>query len=217
MATAPESPPPLSYYELSIRLEPDGRGGGALRIQRAPIGGGCAPLRLPRVLTGSVDWLEAIERRVVRSGRRRDLVPKQRVEPEVEAIDPEPSEVGAALFDTLLVGPVKNSFLSSLGRVQGEPRKGLALRLVFDPEQPGCLALAALPWELLCQADGRDFLARSRLTPVVRFLDGSRSNVLRPLAPVEAVQPPLHVVVVTSSPPELPPVSLARERETPSR
>jgi len=214
----PESPPALSYHELSIRLEPDGRGGGALRIQRAPIGGGCAPLRLPPVLTGSADWLRAVERRVVRSGRRRDLVQEQPVEPEAEELDPgisevEPSEVGEALFDALFVDRIKESFLTSLGRVQGEPRKGLSLRLVFDPEQPGALGLAALPWELLCQADGRDFLARSRLTPVVRYLDGSRSNVLRPLATVDAVQPPLQVVVVSSSPPEQPPVSLTRERQ----
>lgn len=210
----PEPARPLSYYELSLRLEPDGQGGGALRIQRAPIGGGCAPLRLPPVLTGTADWLQSVERQVLRSGRWRDLDRERPVEPENEELGPEPSEVGSAMFDTLLVGQIRDSFLTSLGRTQGEPRKGLSLRLVFDPEKPGSLALAALPWELLFDAAGRHFLARSRLTPIVRFLDGSRSNVLRPLAPVDPATPPLHAVVVTSSPPELAPVSLARERQS---
>ncbi len=46
--------------------------------------------------------------------------------------------------------------------------------MIFDPLDPASRQILSLPWELLYRLDTRDFLARSRFTPVVRYLEVPR-------------------------------------------
>ena len=50
----------------------------------------------------------------------------------------------------------------------------LQLRFRLDPGERGPSVLHSLPWELLYNPVTRDFLALSRLTPVVRYLEVAR-------------------------------------------
>jgi hypothetical protein len=78
---------------------------------------------------------------------------------------------------------------------------------MIDPRQPGCAAVAALPWELLFDEAGPGFLCKRVRTSVVRFLD-----VVAPLPPAQPLRGPLRVLLALASPGALPPLDLATER-----
>jgi hypothetical protein len=114
-----------------------------------------------------------------------------------------PQEIGAQLFNALFTGGARDRFLESLGRAGG---KGLRIKLEIDPDDPGLLQLASLPWEFLYRPETRDFLNLSPKTPVVRRLD-----IPRPYTPLP-LEPPLRILVVISNPDGYPRLDLARER-----
>jgi hypothetical protein len=97
-------------------------------------------------------------------------------------------EFGAALFEAVFASEVRACFRSSLDEAR---RRQLGLRLRLHLEDPG---LANLPWEYLYNPSLNQFLALSVHTPIVRYLD------LSDRTPPLAVQPPLHVLVMVSSP-----------------
>ena len=84
--------------------------------------------------------------------------------------------------------------------------RALQLRFKLDRQPPGPSFLHSLPWELLRQPDTRDFLALSRQTPVVRYLE-----VPRPVAPLRRPSV-LLILVVIAAPAGLPPLDIVRER-----
>jgi hypothetical protein len=115
----------------------------------------------------------------------------------------DPRQAGEALFRALFAGDVGTLWARSLGTA-GDRGLRLQIRLRPDGDPP---FLDSLPWELLYQPDTRDFLALSRLTPIVRSLE-----VPRPVIPLR--QPPvLRILAVMADPPGLDPLALARERE----
>jgi len=109
-----------------------------------------------------------------------------------------------SLFQALFTGEVLTLFQNSLSLLRASGR-GLRIRLRHDPRDVDCARLQDLPWEMLCRADTGDFLALSRYTPIVRFLDAQR--------PVTPVRRPLRlrILAVASMPVDLQP--LAGERE----
>ena len=116
----------------------------------------------------------------------------------------DPAEAGARLFQSLFSGSVRDLFERCLGRIENDPGVGLRIVLRFDPDQPECGRLAALPWELLYRKDQRQFLSFSRKSPIVRFL-----NVPRPLPP--RLAPPVRILVAIASPAGYPPLDTGRE------
>jgi tetratricopeptide (TPR) repeat protein len=88
-----------------------------------------------------------------------------------------------------------------------ERQRGLRIKLHIDPEDPSLARLASLPWELMYRKETRDFLNLSRYTPILRYLDVQRPYVPLPL------QPPLHILVVISSPWDQEALDLAREQQ----
>ena len=110
------------------------------------------------------------------------------------------TEFGRCLFEQLLGGDIASVFRSSLGQVRGFG-KGLRLRLRFEPPE-----LAALPWEYLYDPQEERFLAISPETPVVRYVP--MRSATRPTA----VTPPLRVLVVISSPSDVPPLDVTQEK-----
>lgn len=118
-----------------------------------------------------------------------------------------PRHIGEELFQALFSGQVGLLWARSVGVV---PDRGLRVQLRFklDELPPGNPSLLhSLPWELLRQPDTRDFLALSRLTPIVRFLE-----VPRPAVPFRRPSV-LLILVVISAPAGLSPLDSARERQ----
>ena len=102
--------------------------------------------------------------------------------PDVEAL-------GRSLFAAVFDGAVGLK-LAENQAIAEKSKTGLRIRIQIDPCLP---ALADLPWEYLATPRG-DFLARSSLTPLVRYLEVGCGEALTP------VRPPLHVLAVLSNP-----------------
>jgi hypothetical protein len=101
-----------------------------------------------------------------------------------------PAETGAALYKDLFSGEIADLFNQSLSEAAGRNGgRGLRLRLRIHPRTP---ALHQVPWELLHRSLTGDFLALSRLTPVVRSLDVARSAAVPPFTA------PLRILFVLS-------------------
>lgn len=97
-----------------------------------------------------------------------------------------PEQAGGELFRAVFQGELLKAFQGCLAKAQGGPGLRIRLRLNEVPH------LADLPWEYLY--DGRGFLALSRRTPVIRYLE--LSEAIGTLL----VEPPLRVLAVISTP-----------------
>jgi CHAT domain len=113
------------------------------------------------------------------------------------ATESSPEMVGGELFRALFQGEVLKAFEGCLAKSADRSGLRIRLRLKDVPE------LARLPWEYLFQADGRHFLALSPRTPVVRYLE-----LNEPLEKL-AVEPPLRVLAVISTPKDYEPLPAA--------
>ena len=121
--------------------------------------------------------------------------------PVAEATDPT-RLLGGGLWDSIFTGEVREAWQGS--RIHAnDAGRGLRMRLVLD-EAPD---LAALPWELLYDDDDDQFVAQSERTPIVRYLQ--MGSPLRPLK----VNGPLDMLVVVSSPVDLPKLDVDAEYE----
>ncbi len=111
-----------------------------------------------------------------------------------------PQMIGAQLFDAVFQGEVLSCLRRSLDEAT-RLRKGLRIRLRLGdaPE------LANLPWELLYDDSRASFLALSRETPLVRYLD-----LPEPARDLDA-QPRLRVLAVIASPAGFAPLDVERE------
>jgi hypothetical protein len=117
--------------------------------------------------------------------------------------DPRPKasvELGGRLFDAVFGEEVLLAWTRSQDATR-EAGEGLRLRLQLT-DAP---ALAGLPWELLYDRRSNTFPAQSERTPVVRYLE-----VVQPPRPL-AVQGPLRILVVLSSPTDLPELDVEAE------
>jgi hypothetical protein len=110
------------------------------------------------------------------------------------------TELGGGLFDAVFREDILLAWIRSADNAR-EQQHGLRLRLRLS-DAP---SLAGLPWELLYDRKNRRFFAQSDRTPVVRYLDVSHPP--RPLA----VRGPLNILVVISSPQDLPPLDVEHE------
>ena len=111
----------------------------------------------------------------------------------------DPKQVGDALFKAVFQGDVRSCFRSSVESAKRRPGVRLRLRLDSVPE------LAELPWEYLFDNDLKGFLATSRRTPIVRYLELPESPRQ------QAVETPLRVLLMTSIPEDYGELALARE------
>lgn len=110
------------------------------------------------------------------------------------------AEFGQRLYRAVFSGPVRDIYVSALHDAeQGDYGLRVQLRLRDAP------ALAGLPWEYL--HDGRDFLALSATTPLVRYheLPDPPRRMLTEL--------PLRILVTISSPTDLPPLDVMSEEQ----
>lgn len=108
-------------------------------------------------------------------------------------------DFGHSLYNAVITEGVRDLFVRSLHDAE-QQNEGLRIRLRLN-EAPG---LAHLPWEFLY--DGRDFLALSDASPLVRYMD--LPNPPRQLA----VSLPLRILVTISAPTDLQVLDVGQEK-----
>jgi hypothetical protein len=179
------------YLDFDVAVTPEGQGYAA-HVLASPAGQASAPFTLPFAATDLAQFMIAVGPPRVSSRR---LVPA-----EARVVDVK--EYGRRLGDALLSGDVGTAFRSSLATARSDGRD-LRLRLRLDAVPD----LDSVPWEYLYDATLGRFLTLSQETPVVRRLD----SLERP--PVVQVEAPLRVLVMISSPSDMPELAVERERQ----
>src|SRR5437016_3536309 len=77
-----------------------------------------------------------------------------------------PMELGVKLYQCLFEKNIGIMWYKSLGAVSREDEKGLCVRLRFSAPE-----IAALPWEVLYDQDGRFFVSTSEKTTLTRYIE----------------------------------------------
>lgn len=187
----------MDYEDFAVGIEGSEEDGWVLRVLHSLEGTASTAFAPPWSRAEVEELLAGLDGAVRR--RRRTALP--------DPAAPDPRAVGARLFDALFTSSVRDRWLYSRGRVADRADAGLRLRLHFDLADPAAAALAALPWELVYDTERNDFLARSRGTPVVRYLEVT-GRVDPP-----AVEPPLSILVAGASPRGAEPLDIEAEVE----
>lgn len=190
----------MRFEDFVLQFDTSSRGGFRARVLKSPFGEGAVGFSLPPGVGGAALDPSGISRGVS-SEISRDLVaPSTRV-----LAEQPPLEIGMALYQSIFQGQVRTLLDKSLGQLEVSPNLGLRLKIKLDPSDEETGALADLPWELLCDGETEDFLALSRRTSVVRYLDVPRSSQPIPFTP------PLRILAVGASPRGMQPLDLDEE------
>lgn len=176
----------ITYLDFDLQIQRTD--GGYRVVVNSPAGQTSADLTPPFSDLELENFLLKIGR-PRRGGRRADT-------PEVDAVKKFGARLYAAVFRDEVMGCWRASLDEAARRESG---LRVRLHLVSAPE------LADLPWEYLYNPSRNQFLALSKDTPVVRYLD--LPERIRPLE----VQPPLRVLVMISSPNNFPKLDVERE------
>ena len=179
------------YLDFDVAVTREGQGYAA-HVLASPAGEASAPFTLPFAPVDLAQFMVAVGPPRVSSRR---LAPA-----EARVVDVK--EYGRRLGDALLSGDVGRAFRASLTTATGQG-KDLRLRLRLDAVPD----LDPVPWEYLYDARLGRFLTLSQETPIVRLLD----SLERP--PVVTVDPPLKVLVMISSPTDMPELAVEREEQ----
>jgi hypothetical protein len=179
----------FTYLDFDLLIEPGAQGGYRARVLRSPAGESAA---VQFTLPFSPVELENLVLKVGRA-RRRTRGPGR---PESAPL----KEFGGKLYGAVFQDELRDLLRSSLSQIRAQ-RVGMRLRLRLTdvPE------LAELPWEFLYDPRLNRFLAQSRHTPLVRYLD--LPDPPHPLS----VAGPLRLLVVISSPSGYPELDVEQE------
>ena len=189
----------MQYDDFILQIVPDGDR-YTVRVVASPDGESSARFE-PPVRPFSVDGLDGLLRSSRDAARGVSGVPTGNLTPS----RPPEEEVGRRLYDALFQPAIRHRFERSWARIEPRTGHGLRIKIKLDPADPRGHLLARLPWELL-HPGGRDgFLALSRRTPVVRYLDVPRALHRAPLPR------PFRILAVPSQPPGTRPLDLREE------
>lgn len=179
--------PDFKYLDFDLDIERTHTGYRAV-VTQSPAGQAAIEFELPFAP------LE-LENYLLKFGGSRRAV--RRVDsPEVQAA----KQFGGKLFNTVFTGDVRSCLAASLNEAHAHDF-GLRIRLHLSATPD----LADLPWEFLYNPGLNRFLALSVKTPLVRFI--KLPERIRPLA----VKPPLHLLVLISTPSDYEPLDVERE------
>jgi hypothetical protein len=179
----------FTYQDFDLLIESGAQGRYRARVLRSPAGESASvQLTLPFSPMELENFLLRLgrPRRGTRGAGRPESGPLK--------------EFGGRLYGAVFQGELRDVLLRSMSqtRAQGTGLR-LRLRLAHAPE------LAELPWEFLYDARLNRFLAQSRHTPLVRYLD--LPDPPRRLT----VEGPLRLLVMISSPTGYPPLDVEQE------
>jgi len=187
----------MRFDDFILHFDASSRGGFRARVLKSPFGEGVVGFSLPFAGTAPVSASGRA------SGPSRHVVAEDDGSP-LDALPPR--EIGAALYHEVFQGQVRTLLDKSRGQLERSATLGLRLKIKIDPSDEETGALADLPWELLCD-ETEDFLALSRQTSIVRYLDVPRSSQPIPFTP------PLRILAVGASPRGLDPLNLEEEMQ----
>ncbi|MDJ0907913.1 MAG: CHAT domain-containing protein [Woeseiaceae bacterium] len=117
-----------------------------------------------------------------------------------------PAELGAELYEALFSGAVGKMYYASYGQLANDPEMGLRIKLHLNLEDPEVSELAQIPWEYVYEKDQRDYLALSRQTPIVRYIEVQRAHRTHQL------EDDLKILVLMSNPKGVATLDLEQER-----
>jgi hypothetical protein len=166
----------MEYEDFVIQLG-TGAAGYTVRVSRSPAGEtDPEPFLLP-VAGNEIDRIATAFGRAAR-----DLQPAAAAGASPASL----AALGDRLFRALLPESVSNRYHESLGLIASRQSRGLRLRIQMGLGLPAMAQLHAIPWEYLHASEAGHFLALSRNTSVVRYLDlgmaGDRPPASLPLA-----------------------------------
>ena len=116
-----------------------------------------------------------------------------------------PEDIGAELYRALFSGNVRRMYDRSYSSLQ-DPESGLRIKLHLNLEDSEVARLAQVPWEYVYEKDTMEYLALSRQTPLVRYIEVQRPT------PKQRLENQLRILVVMSSPKGVHPLDLDKER-----
>jgi outer membrane biosynthesis protein TonB len=175
------------YVDFDLQIESSGEGYRA-RVINSPVGQAMADFDIPLSDMEQENFILKLNR--PRRGVRR--IESQHMEAA--------KEFGGILFGSVFQGEVLSSLQSSMTEAS-KNGAGLRIRLRLS----GAPDLLDLPWEFLYDRSLNRFLALSVDSPLVRYLDMPGY-----IAPLE-VTPPLRVLVMISSPEDVPTLDTEEE------
>jgi CHAT domain len=183
----------ISYLDFDLLIERAGQRYRAT-VQNSPAGQALHEFRLPF----TEQELRIFVLELLAVGTRRNIRAIQ--SPEMKTV----KDFGRRLFNAVFDDEVHACLLRS----RDESRRrgsGLRIRLHLAEAKPGKVPLAFIPWEFLYEEDANAFLCASDLSPVVRYPD--LPQMIQPLA----VQPPLRILAMISSPGDYPRLDVEAE------
>ncbi len=201
----------MKYLDFTLQLSTTDQEGYQVAVTQSPAGFPANDMQLSldpeAILSEAWGHLE---------GNGEPLDPKTPLDPR-KLVDLR-RQLGLPLFTRLFTEGVGVAFQRARTSVDLRRSNGedcvLRLRLHFgrpaaqapwqNPDlQRDLLRIATLPWEYLCEPEGK-FLALSSWLPIVRRFD------TRELVDFPAVKPPIRILVASCLPRDLPPLKLAK-------
>jgi formylglycine-generating enzyme required for sulfatase activity len=183
----------LSYLDFEVEIGVKDDDGYPLAVLHSPAGNARSRLRLMLSGLELENRLLALEKALLRSGGQR-LKMLSTDERTVQSF-------GRELFSAIFHDDIRGLYFQSRQMADSQHR-GLRLKLrIHAPE------LAVLPWEYLFDDRPGEYVCLSQSTPIVRYLELAQTP--RPLA----VTPPLRILGMVASPPNLRPINIALEKE----
>jgi CHAT domain len=184
----------MDYEDLVIQFGPGAAGGYTVRVARS-LAGETDPE--PLIVPISEDEIDHLAAAVGLAARDLQTTTASAIPAATVAV------LGDRLYRALLPEAVRNRYHESLGHIALRGDRGLRLRVQMGLGIPAMAQLHAIPWEYLHAPEAGAFLALSRKTSVVRYLDLEIPGD-RPTVP-----PPLTILAVACEDPAL---DLAGER-----
>lgn len=138
----------MRFYDFDVWIDPQSGDHYATRAHSESMGES----------QGKLIVSELEQNRVVLKGDADGDLPKSDIQ-----------RVGSSLFSNVFSGGVGNLFQRSVGQVFLDNNAGVRIRLRIDPPE-----VAALPWEMLYDADRDCFLSTSSETLLTRYIEVSK-------------------------------------------
>lgn len=191
MASGPRG---FTYAELKVVIAPDAPGRYRVSAASEEAGEASGIMELPVSATDLPVFLQRLAKAVLPGGRDALSRDGAMETPSEETWRENPREFGVQLYHALFSGEVRDILEGTTRAVEGQPDRGLRIRLSFDTSRDDMPLVIGLPWELLAKSLKDKPLTVSRRFPLVRALDVARRS-----APV-AFTPPFTVLVFISTP-----------------
>ncbi len=191
MATASRG---FKYAELKIVISPDTPGRYRVSAASEEAGEASGIMELPVLEADLPAFLQRLAKAVLPGGGSNTSRDGAMETPSEDTRRVDPREFGVLLYHALFSGEVRDILEGTTRAVEGQPDRGLRIRLSFDTARDEMPLVIGLPWELLAKSVKDKPLTVSRRFPLVRALDVARRS-----APV-AFTPPFTVLVFIATP-----------------